>query len=82
MAEVPKRATAAEAALAGKPWDEAAVLGAMAALDQDFAPMTDHRASAGYRMTAARNLIMKFYLETSGSGSATRVLELEAAAHG
>jgi xanthine dehydrogenase small subunit len=83
MAGVPKRATAAEAALAGKPWDEAAVLGAMAALDQDFVPMTDHRASAGYRMTAARNLIMKFYLETSGSGSATiRVLELETAAHG
>jgi xanthine dehydrogenase iron-sulfur cluster and FAD-binding subunit A len=31
-------------------------------------------------MTVARNLIMKFYLETSGGGAATRVLEV--AAHG
>ncbi|MGB0504712.1 MAG: xanthine dehydrogenase small subunit [Pikeienuella sp.] len=63
MAAIPKRATAAEAILIGKPFTEETVAEAMQALDQDFAPMTDHRASATYRMTVARNLLLKYYLE-------------------
>ena len=46
----------------------------MAALESDFTPLTDMRASAGYRMEAAKNLLLKAYLEISGAG-ATRVLE-------
>lgn len=50
----------------------------MAALDEDFAPITDMRASAGYRRAVARNLILKFYLETVGEEGVSR-LDAEAA---
>jgi xanthine dehydrogenase small subunit len=66
MAAVPKRASAAEAALLGRPWTVETVTAAMAALDRDFSPLTDMRASAAYRMLVARNLLMRFYLETTG----------------
>jgi xanthine dehydrogenase small subunit len=36
----------------------------MAALDSDYAPLTDMRASAEYRAQTARNLLYRFYLET------------------
>jgi xanthine dehydrogenase small subunit len=42
-------------------------------------PLTDMRASAGYRLKAAQNLLRRFYLENSGGSHrapATRVLEL------
>ena len=64
MAAIVKRAAAAEAALAGRPWTEANVRAAMAALGGDFAPLTDMRASAAYRMKVARNLLLKFWHET------------------
>ena len=63
MAATPKRAKAAEAALKGKPFAEAAFKAAMDALDQDFAPIDDHRASAAYRMKTAKNLILKYFVE-------------------
>ncbi|HYD79119.1 MAG TPA: xanthine dehydrogenase small subunit [Paucimonas sp.] len=64
MAAIPKRAARAEAALNGKPWNEAALDGAMAALAQDYAPLTDMRASSEYRMKTAQNLLRRFWLET------------------
>ena len=64
MAAVVKRAAAAEAALRGQPWNEATVRAAMAAIAQDFQPMTDHRASAGYRLQVAQNLLWRLWLET------------------
>ena len=36
----------------------------MAALDDDFQPLSDLRASASYRRRAARNLIHRLWLET------------------
>jgi xanthine dehydrogenase small subunit len=36
----------------------------MAALAQDFTPLTDMRASAGYRLQVAQNLLQRFWLET------------------
>lgn len=66
MAGTPKRASNAEAALLGKPWIEASVRTAMAALDQDFEPLTDWRATADYRMMTAKNLILRFFLESQG----------------
>jgi xanthine dehydrogenase small subunit len=74
MAAVPKRARACEAALSSRPWTEASVEAALPALDADFAPIGDMRASAGYRRLVARNLLLKFQLETSGRPVATRVL--------
>jgi xanthine dehydrogenase small subunit len=66
MAATPKRAAAAEAALTGKPWSAETAKAAMAALEQDFQPLSDWRASADYRRLVARNLIWRFWLETAG----------------
>ncbi|MCX2724643.1 xanthine dehydrogenase small subunit [Roseibium salinum] len=62
MAGTPKRAGAAEAALRGQPWGKAAFAAAGKALEADFTPLTDWRASAQYRMSTARNLLLRFYL--------------------
>jgi xanthine dehydrogenase small subunit len=43
---------------------------------KDFAPITDMRASADYRLLAAQNLLRRFHLENSGEKVATRVLEV------
>ena len=67
MAATPKRASACEAALSGQPWSETACERASAALAKDYAPITDMRASAAYRLNVAQNLLRKFYLETSGA---------------
>jgi len=64
MAATPKRASAAEALLAGQPWSEATVSAAMAAMAQDYAPLSDMRASSAYRMKAAQNLLRRFWFET------------------
>jgi xanthine dehydrogenase small subunit len=74
MAATPKRAAHAEKALTGRPWTEATVRDAMAALHSDFTPLTDWRASAGYRMTVAANLLMKMYVETTDPDADTRLV--------
>ena len=63
MAATPKRAAQAEAALRGAAWSEATFEQAAQALAQDFAPLSDWRASADYRMLAAQNLLRRFFLE-------------------
>jgi xanthine dehydrogenase small subunit len=62
MAAIPARATKAEAMLSGKSWSEENIHKAMAALADDFTPMSDMRASAQYRLSAAQNLLYKFWL--------------------
>jgi xanthine dehydrogenase small subunit len=64
MAATPQRARNAEAALVGQPWSAATLMAAMAALALDYAPLSDMRASSGYRMQAAQNLLHRFWLET------------------
>ncbi len=64
MAATPKRAPATEKALSGRRWTEDTARGAMTALATDYAPLTDMRASAAYRMRAAQNLLYRFFLET------------------
>jgi xanthine dehydrogenase small subunit len=64
MAATPKRAARAEAALQGRRWDEAALLDAIAALAQDYAPLSDMRASSAYRLQAAQNLLRRYWFET------------------
>ena len=66
MAAIPKRAHAAEAALIGADWSETAIRHAMRAMAQDYQPLYDMRASAGYRLTVAQNLLLRCYLERSG----------------
>ena len=64
MAATVARAALAEAALVGRPWDQAGVDAAKAALAQDFQPLTDMRASSAYRLQVAQNLLQRFWLET------------------
>ncbi len=66
MAGVPKRAALAEAALVGKAWSEAAVEAAAEAMAGDFAPLSDMRASAGYRMLTAQNLLRRYFHDLAG----------------
>ena len=75
MAAVPKRATACEQVLLGAEWTREVVDSAAQALDQDFTPITDMRASREYRQLVAKNLLRKFYLETTTQRPLTRVLE-------
>ena len=64
MAAVVKRASAAEAAMLGQPWNEATLQAAMASLTTDFQPLSDMRASAAYRMQVSQNLLRRFWFET------------------
>ncbi len=64
MAATPKRAAGAEAAVIGRPWNEATMRAAMSAMRDDYAPLSDMRASSSYRLQAAQNLLRRFWLET------------------
>ncbi|CDX26830.1 Xanthine dehydrogenase; XdhA [Mesorhizobium sp. ORS 3324] len=79
MAPTPKRAAAVERALIGKPWSEATVEAAMAEYASDFTPITDMRATAEYRALAAKNLLLRFYVETTGTRAPFQVSRNEAA---
>ncbi len=65
MAATPRRALATEAALRGAPWTLGTVEHACSALEQDYAPISDMRASADYRRQAASNLLRKVHIETT-----------------
>ena len=77
MASTPQRAAQCEAALVGKPWGEGAMEDAARALERDFAPLSDVRASAGYRMSVARNLLHRMIFETAGGPGVSHVLAYE-----
>jgi xanthine dehydrogenase small subunit len=67
MAATPKRATAVEAALIGQPWNDATIATAQAFFVEDYAPMSDQRGSAAYRMILTQNLLKRYYLEQTGT---------------
>lgn len=79
MAPTPMRALKAEAALVGQPWSAESIDGAIAALAQDFTPLTDMRASSEYRLKAAGNLLWRFYLEHAHSAVRVRTADALAA---
>ncbi len=66
MAAMPQRAARTEALLAGRSWSEETLREAMAMLAEDYAPLSDMRASSAYRMKAAQNLLRRFWFETRG----------------
>jgi xanthine dehydrogenase small subunit len=74
MAATPQRATNAEAALTGQPWNETTLEAAVAALARDFAPISDWRASAGYRAKVAGNLLRRLFIETTDDATETRLV--------
>lgn len=69
MAEVTRRAIKTETWLTGKPWTRETVEAAMAIVDTEFTPISDARAGAEFRKAAARNLLLKFWYETSTPGA-------------
>ena len=75
MAAVPKRASSAERATAGLRLGEPAGWPhAAEALAEDFSPIDDHRASAAYRLRAAKALLLKALAEIAGRPTAeTRI---------
>lgn len=83
MAATPKRARHTEKQLHGiNIDDDRAVSDAVAALKDDFKPISDMRASAEYRLTAARNLLAKAITEIAGTlTQATRVFGRRSDAH-
>ena len=67
LATTPKRAGHCEKTLTGMVFESATIDAAMQALDTDFQPIADMRASDRYRMQVCRNLLLRFYLEATGS---------------
>jgi xanthine dehydrogenase small subunit len=63
VAAIPLRASAAEDAVLGQRWNDAAVERAQAALDRTLRPMSDHRGSAEYRLAVSKSLLAKFLWE-------------------
>ncbi len=76
MAATPKLAEHAMKELVGSSWNQDAINRAKSALDQDFRPISDMRASAGYRLEVARSLFDRYFAERSGA--AVSVLEVRA----
>jgi xanthine dehydrogenase small subunit len=70
MAEIPKRALHCEREMAGNAFTETTVIAAQAALDKDFVPVSDLRASADYRRKVCRNLLKRLYLDVTGQEKA------------
>jgi xanthine dehydrogenase small subunit len=80
VAATPKRATATEQALAGRAWTRETAEHAAQALEREFTPIDDMRASAAYRRRALANLLRRLWLETGGVNDApTRVEHVQAA---
>ena len=75
MAAIPKRARACEAALRGKPWNQATLERACQALGEDFSPLSDFRASKEYRLLTAQNLLRKYFIELQSPHIETRVTD-------
>ncbi len=80
VAATPRRATATEATLSGQPWNDATTEAAAVALQAEFAPIGDMRASAAYRRTVLGNLLRRFRIETSGAPVITRIEQVMQAA--
>jgi xanthine dehydrogenase small subunit len=64
MAERPKRAWITEAFLKGKRWTRENVEAAMGNIPQDFTPLSDARSGKEFRLIAAGNLLLKFFLDS------------------
>jgi len=73
MAEVAKRAISCEAQLLGQPWQTATIERACQALELDYTPISDFRASREYRMQVAKNLLRRCHIEMTSPETLMRV---------
>ncbi|MDP4031925.1 MAG: FAD binding domain-containing protein, partial [Pseudorhodobacter sp.] len=76
MAGTPKRAAAVEAALLGRPMTPETADAAAALMGEDFTPLSDMRASSGYRLETAQNLLRRYVHDLNGTQ--VSVLEVRA----
>ncbi len=65
LAATVRRAAKTEQAIRGKTWTQATIEAACVALAEDFAPISDMRASADIRLLACQNLLRRFLAETA-----------------
>ncbi|PWR21354.1 xanthine dehydrogenase small subunit [Zavarzinia aquatilis] len=73
MAGTPKRARTAEALLTGQLLEPRSIRNAMTGVAIDFQPLTDMRASSDYRMTVARNMLLRLAQEIGDATVSTRL---------
>jgi xanthine dehydrogenase small subunit len=69
LAAIPKRARHCEQALEGEVLSASLLAAAADALDKDFAPISDMRASDRYRRQVAGNLLQRLYLDIEAAQS-------------
>ena len=69
LAATVQRARAAEQALMQAGWTQDGIAAAQLALAQDFQPLTDLRATAAYRLEAARALLQRLWWSLESAGS-------------
>ncbi len=69
LSDIPKRGRHCEQALTHQPWNEHTIESAMKALERDFQPISDLRASSSYRLEASQNLFKRLYIDIGGSES-------------
>ena len=81
MAGTPMRAAKTEQFLKGANWNMSTIEQAMKVMADDYAPLSDMRASHTYRLSAAQNLLKKFYLETTSPETLTRLVGAGRIAH-
>ncbi|MGB0664738.1 MAG: xanthine dehydrogenase small subunit [Pontibacterium sp.] len=65
MAATVIRLSDVERILLGKPWNHARIEEAQAAMAKLLTPMSDARASAGYRLRCAQNLLMRGFYQSA-----------------
>ena len=78
MAGTPKRASAVEAALVGRPLTRETAEAARPAFAQDYQPLSDWRGTAAYRLLTAQNLLVRFVLEAAGGPHPVRLVRTPA----
>lgn len=66
VAATPIRALKTEEALTGQVWNEKTVRTAARVMRAEGTPLSDHRASAGYRAAMLEQALLKFYFERAG----------------
>ena len=67
ISDAPGRATHLESALLNRTFDQDVLEAGYEALDRDHQPISDFRASAGYRRQVARNMLVKLRADLSGN---------------
>lgn len=71
VAATPSRAVQAEAALVGQTWQASAAQAAGLALQAQFEPISDMRASGAYRKALLASLMQRYWLESQGQAMAS-----------